>query len=368
MPSAQSKGAAFLDCDVLILGGGPAGSATALALRKHAPALSVVLVEASSYDEPRIGEVLPAQARDLLDYLGVWQGFAQENHRSAHSTISLWGHSLPRENHFIFSAYGSGWHLDRTGFDAFLNRQAAQNGAAVLLNTRLKAFEKTESGWSVRLSDDSDWRARFIVDATGRRAFFAQKMGAVIEADDRLISFSRFFTLDDVPAPETLIEAFADGWWYTARAGKKRVVSCLTDPDIARCLRLSDKRRWLEIFFKTDRIKKSVGDGILDEKSFNRAANSARITPACGTDWLAVGDAASAFDPLSSQGIIKSLRSAVFASYAIADLLVKSEKKAALRYAKFIETEFVVYRKLYKKHYSNERRWRENLFWQRRQN
>jgi 2-polyprenyl-6-methoxyphenol hydroxylase-like FAD-dependent oxidoreductase len=49
--------------DVLILGGGPAGCATALALRAHAPALSVALLEAGHYDRPRIGEVLPAAAR-----------------------------------------------------------------------------------------------------------------------------------------------------------------------------------------------------------------------------------------------------------------------------------------------------------------
>jgi flavin-dependent dehydrogenase len=183
-----------------------------------------------------------------------------------------------------------------------------------------------------------------------------------------LVSFSRFFTLDERCAPETLIESFAQGWWYTARTGGRRVVTCLTDADIALKLGLSDKEKWLGLLSATRQIKESVGGGVLAEENITRTANSARLTPVGGSNWLAVGDAASAFDPLSSQGITKSLRSGVFASYTIADLLVKSAKTATRRYEKFIETEFAVYQKLYKKHYSNERRWRESAFWQRRQN
>lgn len=355
-----------MDCDVLIIGGGPAGSATALALKKHAPSLSITLIESSSFDKPRIGEVLPSAAKNLLEHLGVWQFFEREKHLPVYSTLSAWGKAQFEENHTIFSTHGSGWHLDRQSFDAFLIEQAARAGVKVLLNTSLKNFTKNEQKWLVRLSDDSELNVRFIVDATGRRAFFTRKMKAEICAGDRLVSFSHFFTLDEKSAPETLVESFADGWWYAARAGKKRIVSCLTDADIAVGLGLSDREKWLALFGKTGQIKQSIGDGIIDKESITRPANSVCANKVCDSDWLAVGDAASAFDPLSSQGITKALRSAVFASYAIADLLVKNDLTAVSRYRKFIETEFAVYRKLYKKHYSNEQRWRENIFWQRR--
>jgi len=45
--------------DVVILGGGPAGAATALSLRSHAPDLSVALIEQTNYHAMRIGETLP---------------------------------------------------------------------------------------------------------------------------------------------------------------------------------------------------------------------------------------------------------------------------------------------------------------------
>lgn len=355
-----------MDFDVLILGGGPAGSATALALRKHAPTLSVILVEAATFDKLAIGEVLPALATDILDYLGVRQMFEKEKHLPAYGTLSVWGQSLPIENHVIFSTHGSGWHLDRKIFDKFLIEQAAQASADILLNTQLESFEKIPNGWLVGFSDNSEKKVRFIVDATGRRAFFARKNGAHIYNQDRLVSFSRYFDLDAQSAPETLVESFENGWWYTARTGKTRIVSCLTDADIAVKLGLKSKEKWRELFDTTQHIKKSIGGAVLTEENITRPANSARSSQVCNYDWLAVGDAASAFDPLSSQGITKALRAAVFASYAIAELLIKSDKTAVLRYRKFIETEFAVYRKLYEKYYANEQRWRENIFWQRR--
>jgi 2-polyprenyl-6-methoxyphenol hydroxylase-like FAD-dependent oxidoreductase len=61
--------------DVVILGGGPAGAATALSLRSHAPDLSVALIEQTNYHATRIGETLPPAVRPLLETIGVWQAF-----------------------------------------------------------------------------------------------------------------------------------------------------------------------------------------------------------------------------------------------------------------------------------------------------
>jgi flavin-dependent dehydrogenase len=357
-----------VNCDVLIIGGGPAGSATALSLKKHAPQLSTVLVEASSYGQPRAGEVLPALAAGLMERLDIRLAFEKEQFPNVHSSISIWGHPGSYENHFIFSPHGPGWHLDRKNFDVFLARQAEEKGARVLLNSRVKTFAKEKGLWHAALSTGLDIRARFIVDATGRRAFFARKMGATVNSRDRLMSFSRMFDLDEKPAPETTVEAFEHGWWYTARAGNTRVISCLTDIDIAKKLKLNDESHWLDLLSQTSQIKASVGRAEIKGEFMTRAANSVLMSKVAADDWLSVGEAASAFDPLSSQGIVKSLRAGIFASYAIADLLCNASEIAPARYEKFVRTEFASYLELHKKHYSNERRWSSSAFWRRRQN
>ena len=357
-----------MNCDALIIGGGPAGSATALSLKKHAPQLSIVLVEASSYGQPRAGEVLPALAAGLMGRLDIRQAFEKEKFPNVHSSLSVWGQPDAYENHFIFSPHGPGWHLDRKNFDAFLARQAEQKGTRLLLDSLVKTFAREKGLWHATLADGIDIHARFIVDATGRRAFFARKMGATVNSRDRLMSFSRMFTLDEKPAPETTVEAFEHGWWYTARAGNERVISCLTDADIAKKLKLNDEGHWLDLLSQTSQIKASAGGSEIKDEFMTRAAGSVLMSKVAADDWLSVGEAASAFDPLSSQGIVKSLRAGIFASYAVADLLCNASEIAAARYEKFVRTEFASYLELRKKHYSNERRWGNSPFWQRRQN
>lgn len=352
--------------DVVILGGGPAGCATALSLRAHAPALSVVLVEASEYGRQRVGEALPSIARVFLEHLGVWSAFQAERHRPVHGTASVWGGELRRENRFIYSPRGAGWHLDRVRFDAFLARQSAERGADVRTGVRAVAFGRSQDAWSLRLSDGTRLTARFVVDATGRRATFARRMGARALAFDRLVGFARLFTLDPDSDPDTLIEAFPDGWWYTAPAGDQRVVACMTDSDLARGLALGDERRWLGLFSETRCIRRGVGDASPRGAPVVRPANSTRLDKVCSTDWLAVGDAASAYDPLSSQGIVKSLRSGIFASYAVADLLRRSDATGLARYEKFVRQEFDSYRRAHARYCAEEGRWPDSDFWRRR--
>lgn len=325
-----------------------------------------MLIEASSYDRPRTGEVLPAVARTILNHLGIWESFEAERFQTVHSSSSVWGLPFRAENHFIYSLHGAGWHLDRRRFDAFLADQAASRGVAVRLATRVITVQRLNGAWHLRMSDDSEINARFAVDATGRRALFARRNGARRVTYDRLAGFARFFALDENAEPGTLIESFEEGWWYTAFAGGSRVVTCMTDSDIARRLGLQHKERWLAKLSETLWMRRSVGSASLQESSLISAANSAHLEPVCATDWLAVGDAASAFDPLSSQGIVKAMRAGIFASYAIADLLGKSDATGLERYQSFIRREFNRYRQTHAEYCRQERRWPESCFWNRR--
>jgi flavin-dependent dehydrogenase len=209
-----------------------------------------------------------------------------------------------------------------------------------------------------------------VIDATGAGAAFGRRFAdARTVASDRLTGFVRFFRQPASPDPRTLVEAFADGWWYTAPLPDGgRVTACMTDSDLARGLRVDEPAAWDSLLAATaPRVSAAMAGATAHGAPVVRAARSRRLLPPAGDGWIAVGDAASAFDPLSSQGILKALRSGIFAAYAAGDLLSKGDDAGMKRYPLFISREFAAYLRAREQYYAEERRWPESEFWRRRQ-
>lgn len=221
----------------------------------------------------------------------------------------------------------------------------------------------------VSLGSGETVRARFLVDATGPGAVLARRLGARPRALDRLAGFVRFFR-EGPGAPgdgRTLVEAFADGWWYTAGLPNGlRVAALMTDSDLARGLGAGEPSRWPALLEAAPLTRASLDGAEPVGGLVVRTARSRRLEPAAGDGWLAVGDAASAFDPLSSQGMLKALRAGVFASYAIGDVLVRGDAGGLEKYRGFVEAEFAAYARVRARYYAEEGRWAEGEFWARR--
>jgi flavin-dependent dehydrogenase len=354
------------DVDVVIVGAGPAGSATALSLRAHAPALSVLLIEASRFELPRIGETLPPAARPILEHLGVWDAFSAQPHRKVYGTAAAWGRAALAANDFIYFPASTGWHLERTAFDSLLAHAAQRAGATLVLGTRVRGAACDAGQWRISLSTGGAVGARFAVDATGAAGTLARGCGARHVEADRLMGVAGLFDRGDGD-PRLLVEAFEHGWWYTAALpGDRRIVACMTDADLARRLRLNDSAMWHRHLAATSVIAKIAHAGAVLEPFIVRAASSRRIDRPAGKRWLAVGDCASRFDPLSSQGIAKALRGGTFAAYAIADLLVRKDDSGLRRYTRHVAEEFGSYARTRGAYYREEQRWPQSEFWRRR--
>jgi flavin-dependent dehydrogenase len=353
--------------DVAILGGGPAGCATALSLARRAPALSVVLVEASTYATPRVGETLTPPAKGILDHLGVWTAFRACRPVEVHGTVAAWGSPEPHHNDYLFAARGPGWHVDRSVFDAMLAGEAERLGVTVLRGVSFTSAVVREDTWDLHLMGAAGVEAAFVVDATGTRSTFARRQGARSLELDRLVGFARVYERCGQGESHTLVESFSDGWWHSATLpGGRRVATCMTDSDLARDLGVGEVARWGRRLMETSLVAETVRGGYPTSGLMIRSARSARLDPPVGERWLAVGDAASSFDPLSSQGIVKGLRSGIFASYAVSDLLVGGDREGMSRYERWVADEFDAYCTTRSRYYALERRWPEREFWKRR--
>jgi hypothetical protein len=141
----------------------------------------------------------------------------------------------------------------------------------------------------------------------------------------------------------------------------------MTDADLARCLRLHEPEEWRRKLVALPYISSILKQSKASGEVIIRSAASGRLEPVAARDWLAVGDTASRFDPLSSQGILKALRSGIFASYAIGDLLIREDDSGLDRYRRYVLEEFKRYAEVRAKYYQEEQRWPASEFWRRRQ-
>jgi flavin-dependent dehydrogenase len=123
---------------------------------------------------------------------------------------------------------------------------------------------------------------------------------------------------------------------------------------------------WLDQLRRTVQLVRRFRDAGPLQRLMVRSARSQHIDPACGTGWIAIGDAAMAFDPLASQGIAKALHHGKRAAGHIAAYL-GGDTSALQRLALEFEGEYAAYRTTRADYYRLEKRWLGSAFWSRRQ-
>ncbi|MFZ1005275.1 MAG: FAD-dependent monooxygenase [Candidatus Sulfotelmatobacter sp.] len=357
---------------VVVLGAGPSGSAAAAELaRRGWPTL---LVGRSCDRRPNIGECLPPGIRPMLEKAGVWEAFLRAGHTVSVGIRSSWGSHELADRDFLLSPYGAGWHIDRTRFDAMMRDSALCNGAEGLECLALRDVKPTAEGWRIKLSTDSGDHSvdsSFIIDATGRACVFARRVGAQRIAMDRLVGAAGYFSFgatSSLMEPMLLLEAVENGWWYTAPLPEGKLIAVfLTDADSIQREKLTQPDRWMAQLASTvEQSQRIQKHGLaLDGEIRIVQAESSFLDRVAGDGWLAAGDAAASFDPLSAQGIMSAISSGLDAAHAAAARL-SGDRKALVAYADRVRrsyAEYLTHRSVY---YRIERRWLNGEFWKTR--
>jgi flavin-dependent dehydrogenase len=324
--------------DALIIGGGPAGASAARVLALGG--LRVLLAYAGDSDAFRAGESLVPGARTLLRELGVEERFDRDAHLPCYGNLSAWGSDELASTDFIRSPYGHGWHLDRTRFDAMLRDAAREAGAAVEVR---------------RFTTLDDVPARWIFDCGGRAHPVARRHGVTRRYDDHLIAiFARYDGGSDEDST-TLVESVPEGWFHTALLPNgDRVVTFFTDTRMPWLTAARTSPGFDTLARKTTHVSKKLT--VLREEPRTADARSSRLVRFHGEGWIAAGDAAMSFDPLSSQGIVAALHAGTRAAQAILnDTLAEYEATLDAIYTRYLTNRDT--------YYAAEQRWPDSPFW-----
>lgn len=368
--------------DVVIIGAGVAGCATAIALKNEVPNLKIAIIERTSEiktEHPsiyRIGETLPPQASQQLQNLDIWQSFLNCNFSTAYGTSAAWGSSELYHNEYMYSPYGYGWHLDRIVFDQYMIKEAQTRDVIFHYDATSISSEKKSNHWLIQTNSKKEKfivTSRFIIDATGKKAAFASLQNATKVREDQMVGIYRFYDVKNRPKDTTgigngtCVETDQNGWWYSATLPNKTIVlGYMTDADIANQLQLRKTTSFTHLLQNTKYTHNRIKDATHLSQPKIVSAHTQRLSSVTGNSWLAVGDAASSYDPISSLGIFKSLAMSQFAAYATLDNL-KGDTSGLQKYQQIVTSDYLGYQKKKQEYYTKEDRYTSSLFWKRRQ-
>jgi flavin-dependent dehydrogenase len=361
--------------DVAVIGGGPAGTAAALTLLTHT-SLRVAVIERSTYDTWRVGEMLAPGVQPLLEYLEVWEPFLAAGHRPAHGTMAAWGSERLSSREFLSTGRGHGWHLDRQRFDAMLATTVRHRGGLLLTGTSAERPARDEDGrWRVplRRRDGGDPRppglaASRVIEASGRHSRIGRRLGARQRIADQLLAVVGVLGVrrELEGSGHTLVESCPVGWWYSARLPHDRlVVALMTDAAVVRRHALHSPTEWSALLASSPHTSRRIAAATAPRRLSVHPASTRLLDPVAGDGWVAAGDAAISFDPLSSMGVGYALSSGIHAARATCAQL-RGDGRPLAEYSSSLARHHREHLALLQRHYGTERRWCDQPFWARR--
>jgi flavin-dependent dehydrogenase len=321
--------------DVIVVGGGPAGSAAAAWLARAGR--SVILFERDRFPRFHIGESLLASVNDVLGAIGAESlvrqaGFPQK-----------WGATFMSadgriERHADFGVAPGvrapqTWQVPRATFDELLLRHAASSGADVRERHRVLDVSFDDDGVTASVQSveaeprPRAVRAQAIIDASGRGALLSRKFGLRVD-EPRLANIAVFSHYSGVPrqqgrrAGDIRIVTRDDlGWFWLIPISDELVsVGVVLPQAAAQTLQALEGGALLEqVIAETPAVARLLAGArrewpVRVEKDFSFWSRAY-----AGDRWVLTGDAGSFLDPVFSTGVAIALESGLEAAKAVAD-------------------------------------------------
>ncbi|MGP1309845.1 MAG: NAD(P)/FAD-dependent oxidoreductase, partial [Phycisphaerales bacterium] len=186
--------------DVVIIGGGPAGSTTGCLLRKHNPDLRVLILEREKFPRDHVGESQLPPISGVLREMGCWDKVEAANFPVKIGATYTWGQTTkpwdfeflpleqvdedsPRPHKYEGWRVQTAFQVDRAVYDKILLDHARELGCEVREETRVTGIESDgDSIAHISLASGETVQARYYVDASGNVGILRKAMGVKIDA------------------------------------------------------------------------------------------------------------------------------------------------------------------------------------------
>jgi flavin-dependent dehydrogenase len=316
------------ECDVAVIGGGPAGAAAGAVLARGG--MKVVILEKESFPRFCVGESLLPHGNDLLRELGVWPKLEASGFLRKYGAEFCSGDRSMLQRFWFSQNMDPGheysYQVDRASFDKLLLDHAGETGCTVREQTRVLSLEETESQRiTLRCTGkegESEVACRWLIDASGRNAFAGQRVGfhrRQTQKGRRAAIYGHFEGVhrnSGKAEGHITIVRKSDGWfWMIPLAGNRTSVGLVLPAAQARG---GTDRTLEEIFREAVKATPEVRARMAESRPLTplliTGDYSWKFSSFAGRRILLTGDAAGFVDPIFSSGVMLALKSAMRAA------------------------------------------------------
>lgn len=334
-------------CDILIIGGGPAGSTAAILLSQQG--YRVVVLEKARHPRFHIGESLLPANLPLLERLGV-----AEKVRSI--GMEKWGAEFvsPSDGRCQEFQFANAWdksmpfsyHVRRSEFDEILIRRAAHQGAEVIEGCRARDVEFLDDRGRIlvrAVHEDGrtqSWDTAQLIDASGRDTFLGNRLGTK-RRNPKHNSAAMYAHFTGAQrecgrrAGNISIYWFDHGWfWFIPLADGTTSIGAVVWPRYMRAREVPLR----EFFASTLALCPPLAERLSAATMTTEVEATGNYSYTCdrshGNNFLIIGDAYSFIDPVFSSGVMLAMHSAMAAAET-ADTCLKQPNRRASALARF---------------------------------
>jgi len=332
--------------DVIVMGGGPAGSSVASMLAREGR--QVIVFEKEVFPRHHIGESLMTDTYWTFRRMGLLEKLRDSPFVRKYSVQFANAAGKESRPFYFFEAVhhesAVTWQVTRAKFDEMLINHAAEQGAVVHQGVLVKQvlFEGDRAvGVEVQMPDSSREKffAKVIVDATGQMAMLSNKFRWRVR-DPKLkkaVLYSYWKDVHrepDLNGGATLVlrtEHGSGGWfWYIPLEDGITSVGIVADPDYLLKGRGQDLAKiYQEEIDKCEPCRKRVSGGERVDKIYSILDYSYRSKHNAGNGFIIIGDAYGFLDPIYSSGVLLALKMAELATDSIHDAFTHNDFSAA---------------------------------------